>query len=139
MRLQITTPLTLVIDEDHVRAVRAEDRSGSFGVLPGHADLLTSLAVSVVTWERQDGSRHHCAVRRGVLLVSNGDTIAVATREAVCGDDIGSLATTVLAQLRTADEAERNERVESVRLQLNAIRQIVNHLHRPRRSGRVGQ
>ena len=30
--------------------LRAEDDTGAFGILPGHADFLTVLAVSVVTW-----------------------------------------------------------------------------------------
>ena len=38
-----------------VVSVRAEDASGSFGILPGHADFLTSLAPSVVRWRRRDG------------------------------------------------------------------------------------
>ena len=66
-------------------AVRAEDATGSFGILPRHADFLTSLAISVVSWESGDTTRHYCAVRRGVLTVRGGHDIAVATREAVPG------------------------------------------------------
>ena len=128
MRIRITTPLSVVIDEDGVLAVRAEDASGSFGILPGHADFLTSLAISVVRWDRGDSSRHYCAVRRGVLSVIGGREVAIATREAVAGDDLGSLEATVLQRFRADIETERAERVDSTRLQLNAIRQIVRHL-----------
>jgi alternate F1F0 ATPase F1 subunit epsilon len=55
MRLLITTPTTVVVDETDVAAVRAEDESGSFGVLAGHTDFLTALVVSVVCWRRADG------------------------------------------------------------------------------------
>ena len=48
MRLLITTPTAVVIDDPNVVAVRAEDESGSFGILNGHADFLTALTVSVV-------------------------------------------------------------------------------------------
>ena len=48
MRLLITTPLSVVVDEDGILALRAEDATGSFGILPGHADFLTSLAISSV-------------------------------------------------------------------------------------------
>jgi F-type H+-transporting ATPase subunit epsilon len=34
MRLRIVTPLSVVIDEDGVLALRAEDATGSFGILP---------------------------------------------------------------------------------------------------------
>ncbi len=135
MRLRIITPLFVVVDEDGVLALRAEDATGSFGILPRHADFLTRLAISVVSWESSDGTRHHCAVRRGVLSVIAGRDIAIATREAVQGDDLATLDKTVLNRFRADIEAERAEHVESTRLQLNAIRQIMRHL---RPGGRVG-
>ena len=128
MRLRITTPLAVVVDEDGVLALRAEDASGGFGILPMHADFLTSLAISVLGWKSSDGTRRYCAVRRGVLSVTAGRDIVVATREAVTGDDLSTLDETVLARFRSDIEAERVDRVDSTRLQLNAIRQIVDHL-----------
>jgi F-type H+-transporting ATPase subunit epsilon len=128
MKLRITTPLEVVVDEDEVQALRAEDASGGFGVLPGHADFLTSLAISVVSWKTKEKARRYCAVRRGVLSVDGGDTIAIATREAVLGDDLATLDETVLARFRADLETQRSERVASTRLELSAIRQIVSHL-----------
>jgi F-type H+-transporting ATPase subunit epsilon len=135
MRLRIVTPLSVVIDEDGVLAVRAEDASGSFGILPRHADFLTSLAISVVSWNSGDETRRYCAVRRGVLSVTGGNNIAIATREAVPGDDLATLDETVLARFRADIETERTEHVESTRLHLNAIRRIMSHL-RPDQHGR---
>lgn len=128
MRLSIVTPLAVVVDEDNVLALRAEDATGSFGVLPQHADFLTSLAISVVSWRSGHGARHYCAVRRGVLSVVGGREIVVATREAVAGDDLAILDQTVLSRFRADIESERTEKVESTRLRLNAIRQIMSHL-----------
>jgi F-type H+-transporting ATPase subunit epsilon len=128
MRLRIVTPLAVVIDEGGVLAVRAEDATGGFGILPGHADFLTSLVISVVRWTGTDGVRRYCAVRRGLLSVTAGQEIAVATREAIPGDDIATLDETVLSRFRADIDLERTQRVESTRLQLNAIRQIVSRL-----------
>jgi len=128
MRLRIITPLAVVVDEDVVLALRAEDSSGGFGIQERHAEFLTSLAISVVSWNGRDGTRHYCAVRRGVLSVTGGRDIAIATREAVTGDDLATLDETVLARFRAEIEAERSERVDSTRLQLSAIRQIMRHL-----------
>jgi F-type H+-transporting ATPase subunit epsilon len=128
VRLRITTPLAVVVDEDDVIALRAEDASGGFGILPMHADFLTSLAISVLSWKNSNGTRRYCAVRGGVLSVTAGCDIVVATREAVTGDDLSTLDETVLARFRSDVEAERADRVDSTRLQLNAIRQIVDHL-----------
>ena len=135
MRLRILTPLSIVVDEDGVRAVRAEDASGGFGILPHHADFLTSLTISVVDWKSGDGTRHYCAVRHGVLSITGGHDIAVTTREAVTGDDLATLDQTVLNRFRADIETERTEHVESTRLQLNAIRQIMRHLRPDRRQG----
>ena len=49
MKLRITDPTAILVDTD-VRSVRAEDASGSFGILSGHADFLTVLGVSIVSW-----------------------------------------------------------------------------------------
>lgn len=135
MRLRIATPLSVVADEDGILDLRADDATGSFGVLPGHADFLTSLTIGVVRWRDRDGVSHYCAVRRGVLSVAGGREIDIATREAVMGDDLAALGETVLARFRADAETERAERADSTRLQLNAIRQIVSHLRPTGRSG----
>lgn len=137
MRLLITTPTGVVVDDGNVESVRAEDESGSFGILRGHADLLTALAVSVVSWRRADGKERYCAVRRGVLTVADGNTVAIATREAALGDDLDRLEADVLDRFRDAAEAERTARTESMRLHMRAIREIVKYL-RPQHSSGFG-
>jgi F-type H+-transporting ATPase subunit epsilon len=128
MRLLITTPTTVVVDEHEVVAVRAEDESGSFGILNGHAQFLTALAISVVSWRLADGRQKFCAVRRGVLSVVNGHEVAIATREAIVDHDLDRLEHVVLARFHEAIEAERAVRTESLQLQMRAIRQIVRYL-----------
>jgi F-type H+-transporting ATPase subunit epsilon len=137
MRLMITTPTAVVLDDSDVIAVRAEDESGSFGILNGHADFLTALTVSVVRWHRADDRERFCAVRHGVLSVCRGREVAIATREAVLGDDLDHLERVVLAEFRQALEAERTARIESAKLQMKAIRQLVRYL-RPDRPGVFG-
>ncbi len=100
MRLLITTPTAVVVDETGVGAVRAEDESGSFGILDGHDDLLTALTVSVVSWRRAGELPRFCAVRRGILSVSGGREVAIATREAIAGDDLDRLEQVVLTEFR---------------------------------------
>jgi F-type H+-transporting ATPase subunit epsilon len=128
MRLLITTPTAVVVDLPDVASLRAEDDSGGFGILPGHADLLTTLAVSVVTWRHADGRTGCCAVRSGVLSVRGGREVAIATREAQLGEDVATLEAVVLAKLRQEMDTERKERVSEVRLHAQAIRQIIGAL-----------
>jgi F-type H+-transporting ATPase subunit epsilon len=124
MRLSVSTPLAIVVDADDVAHLRAEDETGSFGILPGHADFLTALAVSVVTWRDRHGIEHYVAVRGGILDVRGGDTIVVATREAVHSNDLRHLETEVLAAFRRGLEEDQAARRDAQRLYLAAIRQI---------------
>lgn len=135
MRLRIVTPLAVVIDQTGVSALRASDDSGSFGILPLHADFLTRLSITIVRWTASSGMRRFCAVNGGVLTVTGGQDVAIATREATPGEELATLATTVLARFHADEECERSERFESVRLQLTAIRQIVSHLRQAARRG----
>jgi F-type H+-transporting ATPase subunit epsilon len=137
MKLLITTPTAIVVDEPAVVAIRAEDESGGFGILSGHADFLTVLALSVISWRRADDRAFYCAVRHGVLSVSGGNLVEVATREAVQSDDLDRLDQVVITEFKDAMEAERTSRSESMQLELRAIRQIVRFL-RPRRADGLG-
>lgn len=128
MRLTVTTPLAIIVDVPDVVHVRAEDETGAFGLLAGHADFLTALATSVVTWRDRQGTEHHVAVHGGMLEVRDGTAVAVATREAVPGDDLEQLETEVLARFRRQLAEEQAARTDAQRLYLAAIRQICRFL-----------
>jgi F-type H+-transporting ATPase subunit epsilon len=130
MILQVTTPLAQILDADDVRHVRAEDESGAFGILDGHADFLTTLAVSVVTWRGDDGSEHYVAVRGGLLSVDRRGKVAIATPEAVTGDDLHRLESETLGRFRQQIDDERAAHRDAQRLYLSALRQITR-LMRP--------
>jgi F-type H+-transporting ATPase subunit epsilon len=135
VKLRITMPTTLVAEFDGVLHVRAEDASGAFGILRAHADFLTVLETSVVSWRRAGGAEGHCAVRGGVLMVSGGERIAIATRDAVLGDDLVHLESEVLEAFRRKSSEEQTARAGSARLQLAAMRRIFDYL-RPEREAR---
>jgi len=132
MRLTISTPLSVIVDVDDVAHLRAEDETGAFGILRGHAEFLSVLAASVVTWRDDKGQEHHCAVRGGMLEVRNGQAITIASREAVQSDDLHHLETEVLVQFQTRLEEEKSARADSQRLYLAAIRQICRFLRSER-------
>jgi F-type H+-transporting ATPase subunit epsilon len=128
MRLAVTTPLDRVVEANDVAHLRAEDSTGAFGILDGHADFLTALSISVVTWRDQKGREHHVAVRGGMLEVSGGTQITIATPEAVPGDDLHHLESDILAGFRRQLAEEQAERTDVQRLYLAAIRQIIRVL-----------
>lgn len=134
LSLLVTTPTSVAAKLTGLRHLRAEDASGAFGIWPGHADLLTALAVSVVSWRDAGGREGYCAVRGGVLTVRDGARIAVATREAVVGDDLQALERDVLARFRHDREEEGEAHSGARRMHLAAIRHILTYLHPDRRT-----
>jgi F-type H+-transporting ATPase subunit epsilon len=128
LHLTVTTPSHILVDNTDVVAVRAEDESGSFGILPGHADLLTVLVPSVVRWRTAEGGARFCAVRGGVFTVSAGRNVALACREGVLGDSLEDLEAKVRTIRAQQIEADRKARFEQVRLHALAVRQLVRYL-----------
>jgi len=128
LRLTIATPASLLVDAGDVRLLRAEDMSGAFGVLPGHADLLTVLPPSVVRWTKSGEATRYCALSGGVLTVSGGDRVAIACRRGTVGDDLAALEAAVAAQRSAELDADRRARVEQTRLHARALRQLMRFL-----------
>jgi len=134
MRLSVTTPLRIVVEAEDVFSLRAEDETGSFGILPGHADFLTVLNPSVITWRSRENCEHHVAVRSGILMVRQGQFVEVVTHEAVTEDTLGELSEAVVENWRTEKALEEEAYLSASHLHLAAIHQIVRYLDagRPR-------
>lgn len=138
MRLTIATPEAVLLQREDITALRAEDESGAFGIMPGHTLFLTALAASVVSWCDAAGREGHCALRGGLLTVRDGQDVAIATRQAFLGDDITGLEATLRHEISEAAGRERAERVAAARLQAAAIRRIIGLLRPPGRPSAPG-
>ncbi len=128
MKLVVTTPISLAVDADDVSYVRAEDETGAFGILPGHADFITTLTISVITWKDGKDRTHHVAVRGGVLIVRQGRFVEVVTREAVGEDTLEALGGAVLERMRAETRESESSRFASTCLEVAALRQLQNYL-----------
>lgn len=128
LHLVLTTPQLVLADVADVTALRAEDASGSFGILPGHADFVTALDASVVRWRRAGGVTRYAAVRGGVLVVEGGRTVRIACRDGVLGDELATLLARVQAAREARTDADRRERVEQARLHTQVVRQLLRYL-----------
>ncbi|MFT3721404.1 F0F1 ATP synthase subunit epsilon [Pseudorhodoferax sp.] len=128
LHLSISTPGRQVVDAHGVLALRARDASGSFGVLPGHADLLTVLVPSVVRWREAGGAERFCAVRGGVFTMAGGTHAAIACRQAVLGDQLAALPSDVAAANAEQADVDRRARVAQMQLHARAVRQLMRYL-----------
>lgn len=114
----------VLTDATGVRSVRALDATGSFGLWPGHEDLLAVLSVGLLSWRDAQDAWHWCALRGGVLTLQRGCELQIASREAVLGDDPAQLESTVLEQLRQRQQTEDHARRESHQIEVQLLRQL---------------
>lgn len=128
MRLVIATPLAIAAQLDAVAAIRAEDEAGHFGIRPRHAEFITALAVSVVSWTLADGTEGRCAVRGGLLTVGRDDTVTIATADAVMEAEPGALEARIIAELAAQDASERQASQQTERLRVETIRRAIGLL-----------
>lgn len=128
LRLIITTPSTVLVDGHATRSVRAHDASGSFGILPNHIDLITVLDDSVVRWSDMSDKTHYCAVRRGVLMVSEGKLVRIACREGLTGDNLTQLDARIRDSRTLETDKNREETTRQMRLHTQTMRHIMGFL-----------
>jgi F-type H+-transporting ATPase subunit epsilon len=102
--LEVVTPYGLVVSSK-VEEAYIPGSQGDFGVLPGHAPLLTSLRIGDLHY-KQDKEVHFLAINRGFAEVTPGrTTILVDTAEPAEGID--------LERARVA-KARAEERLKSI-------------------------
>ena len=75
-QLEIVTPVKLVV-QDAAEEAQIPGLSGYLGILPGHAPLLTELAVGVITY-KASGQTHALAVAWGFAEVLPGKVTILA-------------------------------------------------------------
>ena len=71
------------------------------------------------------------------LTVSGGKDVAVATREAIPGDDLAALEAIVRGRLTADAEADKEASARAEHLRIQAIRQVIGYL-RPDSPGPPG-
>lgn len=85
IKLSIVTPNGEIFNSD-VKAVTLPGKEGEFGVLPGHASLVSSLTVGVIEIERKDALKEAVAINWGHVKVSE-DSVDILVDGAVALSD----------------------------------------------------
>ena len=79
-QLEIVTPEKMVV-KDTAEECQIPGKNGYLGILPGHAPLITELAVGEITYKNQ-GYTHHLAVAWGFAeVLPNKVTVLAETAE----------------------------------------------------------
>jgi len=128
LNLTISTPLQIIQRAENIHSFRAQDESGSFGIMPGHVPLLTVLRACVIRWRQKSGAWSFCALRGGVLTIKDGNDIRIACRKGILGSDLTALESSVKSQFEAEAEAARTARLQLARMHAQAIRKIILHM-----------
>jgi F-type H+-transporting ATPase subunit epsilon len=99
----ITTPKAIKIVEN-ISFFRAEDKSGSFGILPRHTAFLTVLESAIAIAEIED-KEHYYAFNGGILSFKNNH-LKIMTQEFVESDDLNRLLDSIKYAFKVQEEKE---------------------------------
>ncbi len=103
---------------------RAEDRSGSFGILPRHIEFLTILEPSIAIAVIED-KEHYYAFNSGVLSFKN-NALTITAKEFVQSDNISKLLEMIKHTFKEQEEKERLFRDNIENLQKAFIKKLID-------------
>jgi len=87
MKLEIITPEGVIFDDD-VKQVTLPGSEGEFGVLAGHAAIVSLLSAGVITIVRKDDREVQVAINGGYIKVDEDKTLCMVDGAvALSGDD----------------------------------------------------
>lgn len=120
MNLKVLLPFRVFADVKNVSRIVAETSKGSYGFLPQRLDCVAALVPGIFTYETETGGEHYLAIDEGVL-VKAGVQVMVSVRNAIAGDDLAKLHESVEKDFKDLDEAERNVRTVTAKLESGLI------------------
>lgn len=109
LRLEIITPNGSIFEDD-VQSVTVPGKEGEFGILPGHAALVSLLGPGVVDIECKDGELEAVAINWGHVKVDETKvTILVDGAVAIVGKDDNQIAKKLDAAEKLLKDASDSE------------------------------
>ncbi len=122
IKLEIVTPNGVIYDGD-MKMVTLCGKEGEFGVLPGHASLVSLLDAGVISATTKDGKDVEVAINSGYAKVSEERVLAIVDGAVVVKDEEGVLshnieeAKKLLKSAQTSDAiiATAVSKVESIK------------------------
>jgi F-type H+-transporting ATPase subunit epsilon len=107
INLSIVTPNGAIFN-DNIKSVTLPGKEGEFGVLPGHASLVSALTVGVIEIEKKDASKEAIAINWGHVKVSE-DAVDILVDGAVA--------------LSAGDESNISARLEEAKKLVNSVQE----------------
>jgi len=121
MKLDIVTPLGRIY-EGEIKEAYFPGIEGEFGVLEGHAPLMTTLQPGVITIKKEDGSEEIIAINSGYVEVTPDHVnVLVDGAQPVSGEKAGDIAEAIeKAKKLIRDAANSDVLVASVEAKIES-------------------
>jgi F-type H+-transporting ATPase subunit epsilon len=100
-----------------------EDASGSFGILPGHARMMTFLVIGLARFRVGGQSWQYLALPGGVLYFDR-DVLTLSTRRYLLDDDYASISSALRQQLLAEEEKLRAMKTSLRRMEEEVLKRI---------------
>jgi F-type H+-transporting ATPase subunit epsilon len=111
MKLDIVTPLGRIF-EGEIKEAYFPGIEGEFGVLDGHAPLMTTLMPGVITIKKQDGSEELIAINSGYVEVTPEHVnVLVDGAEPISGENAGDIAEAIERAKKLVREAANSDAI----------------------------
>jgi F-type H+-transporting ATPase subunit epsilon len=121
MKLDIVTPLGRIY-EGEIKEAYFPGIEGEFGVLEGHAPLMTTLQPGIITVKKEDGSEEIIAINSGYVEVTPDHVnVLVDGAQPVSGEKAGDIAEAIeKAKKLIRDAANSDVLVASVEAKIES-------------------
>jgi len=106
-----------------VESFVGEDASGAFGILAGHARMMTSLSLGLARFRTPDADWQYLALARGVLYFRD-NMLAIDTRRYLMGEDYDRLSQALSEQLLGEEQALKDATVSLRRMEEEMLRRL---------------
>jgi F-type H+-transporting ATPase subunit epsilon len=128
MNLRILLPFGVFASKTGVIRIVAETGLGSFGLLPHRLDCVAALVPGILVFETPEEGEAYVAVDEGIL-VKTGAEVRVSVRNAIAGNDLGTLREAVKDEFLNLDAQERNVRRVMAKMDSGFIRRLAEFHH----------
>lgn len=108
---------------DNVASFVGTDASGSFGIQPGRARIMTILDYGLSRFRTAEGGWHYLACPGAVLSFAD-DQLTVSTRRYLCDQDYERISALLAGQLAQEEDALRSVKDNLQRLERELFRRL---------------
>lgn len=124
MKLIVCTPLGEVLNTE-IRKISLEFLNGYHTFLPKHIDFASIIKPSIATYTDGNGAQKYIACHNGVA-VKKGQNITLSVQQAVLGNSLSELKSTILQEFKKADEQRKELNTAMARLEIGMLRGFKN-------------